>query len=78
MARKFQMGDVVQVVKDLIGGSLVSTFKVGHRGKVIGYVTANQPEPYEVKRNTGYSCWFGVKELKLIKRKNQEKNHGKS
>ena len=39
MARKFQIGDTVEVVED-IGDS---GFKVGHRGEVIEYDIAYKP-----------------------------------
>jgi len=64
MARKFQIGDTVEVVED-IGDS---GFKVGHRGEVIEYDIAYKPYCYSVKRKNGNTQDFNVKELKLIRK----------
>ncbi len=70
MARKFQIGDTVQVVKDLVGDSLTPAFfNLGHRGVVVAYKIENMDEPYEVMRKNKNRLWFGARELKLIKRK---------
>ena len=71
MARKFQIGDTVQVVKDeLPGGSLGLKFKIGHRGVVVEYNSGYKPHCYNVRRKKNkYDLWFTARELKLIKRK---------
>ena len=69
MARKFQMGDTVQVVKNVEGecDPLDGSFKMGHRGAVTEYCNG-VPYPYKVERKNGVCQWFKVQELKLIKR----------
>jgi len=69
MARKFKIGDTVQVIKNVGGkeGLLDNSFKTGHRGTVTEYCN-NVPYPYEVKRKNGICQWFKPQELKLIKR----------
>ena len=65
MARKFQMGDTVQVVP---GAEPDGGVGVGHRGLVVHY----EPYvvyPYAVKRRSGDEGVFKPTELKLIKRK---------
>ena len=62
MARKFQIGDTVEV----ISGPTVNV-KIGHKGVVTDYVGG--VNPYDVTRRNGKSGPFDAKELKLIKRK---------
>ena len=70
MARKFQIGDTVQVVKDQLGNSLGPDFKVGHKGVVVEYEAKYSPQSYRVKRKINKrNLWFSVRELKLIKKK---------
>ena len=64
MARKFNIGDTVQVVA---GAWDINYFKVGHRGKVIGY-NACGCFPYNVERKNGNGYTFNAKELKLIRK----------
>lgn len=67
MARKFQIGDTVEVVE---GDGC--DFKKGYRGivyEIVPYV----PYPYYIRRRNGLSCPFTTKELKLIKRKTNNK-----
>lgn len=69
MARKFQTGDTVQVVKDSMGDSLDSDFKIDHKGVVVEYKAEYAPQSYKVKRKINKrELWFSVPELKLIKR----------
>lgn len=70
MARKFKIGDTVQVIKDVgnkTGDLLGGDFKIGHRGIVTGYDNT-EDYPYNVKRKNGKYQLFKVQELKLIKR----------
>ena len=70
MARKFQIGDTVQVVKKLVGGDHIpGGFKIGNRGLIVGYVTGGVLYPYEVVRKNGNENVFNARELKLIKKK---------
>ncbi len=70
MARKFQIGDTVQVVKDLLGNSLDIDFKIGHRGIVVEYNYNYYPQCYRIRRKINkHSLWFSIKELKLIRKK---------
>ena len=70
MARKFQIGDTVQVVKKLAKGDTIPKgFKIGNRGLIVGYVTGGVSYPYEVMRKNGTENVFNVRELKLIKKK---------
>ncbi len=78
MARKFNIGDTVQVVKDL-GDEyepLDGDFKVGHKGTVIEYNKGDE-FPYGVTRRNGNNNFFKPQELKLIKRKTKTKNKNK-
>jgi len=68
MARKFKVGDTVEVVKELGSYSQSSFFRIGHRGKVTDY-ESNEEYPYTVKRRNGMINQFKAQELKLIKRK---------
>ncbi len=70
MARKFQIGDTVQVVKDTEPTDipLGSDFQVGHRGVVIEYEHLGM-FPYHVQRKNYNETWFKACELKLIKKK---------
>lgn len=68
MARKFKIGDTVEVVKELGPYSQSSFFRIGHRGKVMDY-QSNEKYPYVVKRRNGTVENFKPQELKLIKRK---------
>ena len=74
MARKFQIGDTVQVVPGAWDDP--GEFKVGHVGKVVDYVFGKM-FPYEVKRKNGNYYDFSARELKLIKRKTETKNKKK-
>jgi len=65
-ARKFQIGDTVEVVKDM-DGTLESDFKVGHRGKVIDY-NNELIWPYTVERKNNERQDFKPQELKLIRK----------
>ena len=65
MARKFNIGDTVQVVK---GACIIFDFNVGHRGKVTKF-NGCWNFPYEVVRKNGVCADFSARELKLIKRK---------
>ena len=67
MARKFQIGDTVEVVKDM-DGTLGSGFKVGHRGEVTEYDIAYKPYCYSVKRKNENWLSFNARELKLIRK----------
>lgn len=69
MARKFKVGDTVEVVKEVVKTeeTLNSGFNVGHRGKVIGYMSG-LPYPYKVQRRNGTNEVFTVEELKLIRK----------
>lgn len=70
MARKFKIGDIIQVVKDVggkIGDTLGNSFKVGHRGTITGYDSI-EDYPYSARRKNGNYEQFKVQELKLIKR----------
>lgn len=70
MARKFQIGDTVEVVKDVgkkTREDLDLSFKVGHKGVVIEY-DGKDDYPYEIMRKNGNTQYFKVQELKLIKR----------
>jgi hypothetical protein len=71
MARKFQIGDTVEVVKCVNPGEfpLGDWFKVGHRGKVVDYDPDNTPHCYEVRRKNKKYNFFTARELKLIKHK---------
>jgi len=71
MARKFQIGDTVEVIKDLGGEEfpLSDDFKIGHRGKITKYNPGNAPHCYVVIRRNRNECCFTLRELKLIKRK---------
>lgn len=64
MAHKFQIGDTVQVVKEI--DKLNDTFKVGHQGTVIDHIRSEFG--YEVQRKNGNTQYFNVKELKLIRK----------
>ena len=77
MARKFNIGDTVQVVKCVNSEDYPfgDGFKVGHRGKVTQYARSNTPHFYEVRRNCGEICYFTARELKLIKRKTKNKGN---
>lgn len=76
MACKFNIGDTVEVVRDLGGedGQLDSNFKVRHRGAVTGYAKGDDFS-YEVTRKNGNSTWFKPQELKLIKRRIKNKGN---
>lgn len=63
MARKFQIGDIVEVI-----AGPTRYVKIGHKGKVTKYYSG-YPCPYDVKRRNGSTGPFSAKELKLIKRK---------
>lgn len=70
MARKFKMGDTVEVVKDVgkkIGDNLGDCFKVGHRGVVTAY-DGSEDYPYFVTRKNGSIEQFKTQELKLIRK----------
>ncbi len=79
MARKFNIGDTVEVMKCVnpVDYPLGEGFKMGHRGKVIEYDCYCKPYCYEVERKNGKINWFTVRELKLIKRKTKTKNKNK-
>ena len=64
MARKFKVGDTVEVVP---GAWDDPTFRVGHRGKIISY-SSGELYPYDVKRKNGNTFSFGTRELKLIRK----------
>lgn len=66
MARKFKIGDTVQVVKCVGNEAFVSWFKEGHRGVVIDYDGSDYP--YAVKRKNGFTSYFKPQELKLIRK----------
>ncbi len=72
MARKFQMGDTVQVVA---GAESDGGVNARHRGKVV-YYESFVPYPYIVERKNGDKGVFSATELELIKRKTKkvEKN----
>lgn len=73
MARKFQIGDTVQVVKYVQQNfDLTSDFKIGHRGVIIAYDDRGVEYPYTAKRKNGNMEQFDVRELKLIKRKTKK------
>lgn len=70
MARKFKIGDTVEVVKDVgkkTGDDLGKFFKVGHRGTVVDYDNT-EDYPYCVKRKNGNFEQFKTQELKLIRK----------
>ncbi len=71
MARKFQTGDTVQVVKNTKPSSwpYEKDFKLGHRGVVRKYQASNKEFPYSVKRKNDNIQSFNARELKLIKKK---------
>jgi len=62
MARKFSIGDTVEVVS-----GPVNSVKIGHKGKVIGY-GPGIPYPYLVQRRNGNTGAFSTRELKLIRK----------
>ena len=70
MARKFQIGDTVQVVWDAMHDDtpMDGYFKVGHRGVVTEYLSFDE-FPYRVLRKNGNDDYFKARELKLIKKK---------
>ncbi len=70
MARKFNIGDTVQVIKDMGGEDeeLNGVVKVGHRGMVNKY-DKGDTYPYGVQRKNGNEEFFKPQELKLIKRR---------
>jgi hypothetical protein len=67
MARKFQIGDTVEVVEGAWDGL---NFRVGHRGKVKDYVSGGS-FPYTVVRRNKKEFYFSARELKLIRRKGE-------
>ena len=67
MARKFQIGDTVEVVKVVGAIGLPSNFKRGHRGKIIRYVVGGG-YCYVVQRKNGSEEYFKPQELKLIRK----------
>ncbi len=71
MARKFNIGDTVEVVSGPALG-----FSVGHSGKVLGYCF-DKFYPYLIQRQNGNKGRFYARELKLIKRKTKTKNKNK-
>ena len=73
MARKFNVGDTVQVVPGAWDDP--GYFIVGQRGKVIEYESGDI-FPYWVERKNGNAYSFAGRELKLIKRKTKTKNKG--
>ncbi len=73
MARKFQIGDVVRIERDLLGNSLGYNFKVGCRGVVVEYKATYAPNSYKIRRKINDQVlWFSARELKLIKRKTKK------
>lgn len=64
MARKFQIGDTVEVISEPDGG-----VRIGHRGKVSYHNGCMYP--YRVTRQCGINGLFNARELKLIKRKGE-------
>ena len=68
MARKFQIGDIVEVVKPTGGAPFENDFKTKHRGVIIGYDKTDE-YPYDAERKNGVTSLFKPRELKLIKRK---------
>ena len=70
MARKFQVGDKVKVIKNMCIGGDYHNRKLGSKGKVVDYqIDSNYP--YEVKfRKTKKESYpydnFNVKELELV------------
>ena len=66
MARKFQIGDVVEVVSGSFGN-----FNVGRRGKVVAYHSSARYYPYVIRRRGGFDGGFAARELKLVRRKNE-------
>ena len=69
MARKFNVGDTVEVMFEPDGG-----VEIGHRGK-ISYREGFTLFPYLVTRRCGISGIFTARELKLIKRKIKNKGN---
>jgi hypothetical protein len=67
---KFKIGDTVEVVGAYKPEEdpLMEDFKIGHRGKVIGYDAPNAPHQYLVKKRDSTCSYFNVKELKLIRK----------
>ena len=63
MARKFQMGDTVEVIVPAD-----DDFKKGYRG-IINKIMLDVPYPYYMRRRNGLDCPFSARELKLIRRK---------
>lgn len=76
MARKFGVGDTVEVVKDLGDGDTPfdDDFKIGHRGTITRYDKGDKFS-YEVTRKNGNNSCFKPQELKLIKRKIKNKGN---
>lgn len=69
MARKFKIGNKVEIVKQSGEEDLPIYFKKGIRGTVIDYEDENNEYPYVIKRRDGHHGNFNARELKLIKRK---------
>jgi len=65
MARKFKVGDTVEVVPG--AEDVPPYFKVGRRGKIIRY-NSGDIYPYRVERKNGNMYAFSARELKLIRR----------
>ncbi len=63
MARKFNEGDIVEVVSVSDGG-----VEIGHKGKISYRYGRDVIYPYRVTRRCGKSGLFNARELKLIKR----------
>ena len=69
MARKFKIGDVVEVIKQVGDIPLHSEFGKRCRGKVTDYNSSNPAYPYsDVRIKTGLENNFAARELKLVRR----------
>ena len=62
MARKFNIGDTVEVVK-----RVDNLFRKGYRG-IIDEIMPDVEWPYYMKRRNGLRCPFKPQELKLIRK----------
>lgn len=68
MKTKFQVGDKVKVIKNVLGedSPMEMGVSIGNIGKVIEYDNTNYFAPYCVERRNGNSDWFNVRELERV------------
>jgi uncharacterized Zn ribbon protein len=66
--RKFQIGDRVQVVKDMCIDGNNHGIKLGRKGKITNIDTYKQYS-YGVQLRNGDEIYFNAKELELVERK---------